>query len=312
MRGAERVDFPRRWLTPIDFEGVVSRQAFGVHLRRGGTVVVSFPEGARVPAGLGLWLLSFLNQLADRGAGHIHLEFAEVAGLFGYMDRSGFLQLLSDNITTEPERPAISTAEAHRGEAIGLVEIAELRRGVGVRERQGVIGAVVDKLIGFYPSGREKTRRLQNHLFTVLGELVDNVFSHSRTRLPGYVSLQAYRKEERRPRIQVAVSDSGIGIPASIRETRGRVVAGLGDAQIVLEAFRQGLSRHGSAAGHGCGLTHCASLAARYGSTLYVRTPTAQVVLDPATGSRPYHNAQIIETVAELAGTHLYWDFRVA
>src|SRR5262249_52299879 len=157
--------------------------------------------------------------------------------------------------------PEVSRADAHRGGTPGLVEIAPLYPGAAGLDRQRIVGRVVDSLNDFYPTGQGQTRRLKNHVFTVLGELVDNVFSHSRTTLPGFVSLQAYDKRHQ-PRIQIAVSDSGIGIPASIRETQTSRVAARSDAELVIEAFVDGLSRHGSNTGRGCGLPQCAALAA--------------------------------------------------
>ena len=308
---ALRVELPGRWLTTDQFELLVGRHPFHSYLEDGNDVVFVFPSNAAVPAGLGLWLLSFLNQLAEAGDGHVHLEFATPEGLFGYLDRSGFLQFLSDRISTNPPRPPISGADVHRGRTPGLVEIAALSPGAAGVDKQRIVGRVVNSLINFYPSGREQTRRLRNHVFTVLGELVDNVFSHSRTRLPGFVSLQAYDKT-RQPRIQVGVSDSGIGIPASIRETLDRRVAGRTDAELVIEAFKDGLSRHGSETGRGCGLPQCAALAARYSSTLFVRTPSAQLVLHPACDDRPFHDAHVNDRVGFLAGTHVYLEFRVA
>jgi len=307
---ALRAELPGRWLTTDQFEDLVSRHPYRAHLQAGNDVLFFFPANAAVPAGLGLWLLSFLNQLAEVGDGHVHLEFATEEGLFGYLDRSGFLQFLSPRISTNPLRPEISGADAHRGRTPGLVEIAALQPGAVGVDRQRIVGRVVDSLINFYPIDREQTRRLRNHVFTVLGELVDNVFSHSQTPLPGFVSLQAYDKS-RQPRIQVGVSDSGIGIPASIRETLDTRVAGRTDAQLVIEAFMDGLSRHGSNAGRGCGLPQCAALAARYGSTLFVRTPSAQIVLHPASELRRFHNAVVHDRVCAFAGTHLYLEFRV-
>lgn len=304
-----RVVLPARWLTPAHFEAMVARHGFAEHLASGGNVAFVFPMGAGLPAGLGLWLLSFLNQLSVVGGGRIRLEFAAPDELFGYLDRSGFIQLLAPEIETVPPRPEVSGADRWRGQAPGLVEIAPLIPGTTGQARQAIVGRLVDALIGFYPAG-ERTERLKKHVFTVLGELVDNVFSHSRTPLPGYASLQAYDKK-RRPRVQVGVSDSGVGIAASLRETLGQKVKGRTDAELVIQAFQQGLSRHGSNAGRGCGLLQCARLAADYGSKVYVRTPSAQVILHPATDSRRFHRAEVHEGVGELKGTHLYFEFQV-
>jgi len=300
---------PDRWLSPEQFEAVVLQHPFSELRESGDDIVFEFPATAGLPAGLGLWLLSFLNQLADVGSGQIRLEFAAREGLFSYLDRNGFLQLLSPVIETNPERPAVSGADVRRGQAPGLVEIAALVPNIPLAEKKAIVERLVNALIGFYPAG-ERTRRLRNHVFTVLGELVDNVFSHSRTTLPGYASLQAYDKS-RRPRVQIGVSDSGLGIPASIREALGSRVARRSDADLVVEAFRSGLSRHGTNSGRGCGLVQCARLAADYGSFLHVRTPSAQVILQPAGGARKAHEAMIQEGVGPLGGTHICLEFRV-
>jgi anti-sigma regulatory factor (Ser/Thr protein kinase) len=309
MSNAARVELPARWLTPQLFETVVARHRFAEHLAAGGDVSFEFPARAALPAQLGLWLLSFLNQLASIGGGRIRLEFAAPDGLFGYLDRNGFLQLLAPGIETVPSRPQVSGADQRRGQAVGLVEIAPLIPGTSGHDRQAIVGQLVDALIGFYPAG-DRTERLKKHVFTVLGELVDNVFSHSRTHLPGYASLQAYDKM-RRPRVQVAVSDSGLGIPASLRETLGQRIKGRTDAELVISAFREGLSRHGQNSGRGCGLLQCARLAADYGSTVYVRTPSAQVILRPASTDGRFLRADVRDDVGEFKGTHVCLEFRV-
>jgi hypothetical protein len=261
--------------------------------------------------GLGLWLLSFLNQLATVGPGVVRLEFESAEGLFGYLDRSGFLQLLSPRIVTAPKRPTLSWADLFRGQAETLVEISPLRPGTPLDEKLDIIRPLVAALCRFFPDD-ERTKRLGGAVHTLLGELVDNVFSHSETVLPGYVSLQAYEKRGR-PRIQLSVSDSGIGIPESIRTTRGSKVRRLADHEIILQAFRDGLSKHGPHAGRGCGLKRCASLAARYGSVVGVRTPKSHIVLEPASATRALHEARFHRVAAgQLTDTHLILEFRLA
>ena len=303
-------ELPPRWLTPEQFERLVAEHRFHEHLRARGVIAFSFPERAALPAGLGLWLLSFLNQLAAIGKGRIRLDFATPDGLFGYLDRNGFLQLLDDRIETVPERPLVSGADLRRGQTQGLVEIVPLVPGTTGASKRAILNRLVDGLIDFYPAG-EQTQRLRSHVFTVLGELVDNVFSHSRTPIPGYASLQAYDKR-RRPRVQVAVSDSGLGIPASIRGALGQRLRNKSDADLIIQAFRDGLSRHGTSSGRGCGLPKCARLAADYSSTLYVRTPSAQVILHPANATRLHHEAEVRTPEGPLDGTHICLEFLVA
>ena len=296
-------------MTPEHFEEVVARHSYEEHLLAGGKVVLEFPARTALPAGVGLLLLSCLNQLASLGRGTIHLEFASPDGLFGYLDRNGFLQLLAKRIDTSPPRPEVSGADLRRGQTVGLVEIAALVPGTTGTARRLIVNRLVDALVGFYPAS-EETQRLRNNVFTVLGELVDNVFSHSQTPIPGYALLQAYDKH-RRPRVQVAVSDSGVGIPASIRQALGSRVNRRTDGDLIIEAFQDGLSRHGTSSGRGCGLPRCARLAADYGSNLLVRTPSAHVVLHPASGGQRHHRAEAWSLPGSLSGTHICLEFVV-
>jgi len=302
-----RVPVPARGLSPQTFEELVGRHDYRAHLRAGTRVVFVFDRRAFLPAGLGLWLLSFFNQLGSTTPGHVHLEFGSSEGLFGYLDRSGFLQLLTPRITTTPERPEVSGADRYRGQAGSLVEIAPLLPGAPMEQKIEIVQPLVSALVAYFPAD-ERARRLQGHVYTLLAELIDNVFSHSETALPGYVSLQAYRKTAG-PSIQISVSDSGVGIPDSIRATLGRKVEGLNDDEIVLQAFRDGLSKFGEHVGRGCGLVRCASLAAQYGSTVAVRTPKAHIVLQPATETRPMHQATLHGLTGDLTGTHLILEF---
>jgi hypothetical protein len=304
-----RTGLPPLWLTPEHFEALVEKHRYRDHLQRGGLCVFEFPARTALPAGVGLNLLSFLNQLANISDGSIRLEFASADGLFGYLNRNGFLQFLAPAIQTNPERPHVSSAELRRGQTPGLVEIVALVPGTTGPARRRIVNRLVDGLIDFYPPSQE-TDRLRNHVFTVLGELVDNVFTHSWTPIPGYAILQAYNKR-RLPRIQIAVSDSGVGIPASLREALGGRVKGQSDADLIVAAFVEGLSRRGSTGGHGCGLPTCARLAAQYGSTLFVRTPSAQVELHPAGPAQEAHEATIRDLEEQMAGTHICLEFFV-
>lgn len=300
------VDLPPRWLRDSDFEELVEAHDYRAHLSSGGRIVFAFPALTKIAAHTGLWLLSFLNQLALEEAGRIELKFVATSDLFGYLGRNGFLDLLSDRIETEPARPFVSGAVIFKGASPRLVEIQELRPGMSGGPRQEVVGSLVAALGQQYGTSRQ-THQLQHAVFTALGELVDNVFSHSRTRVPGYAVLQAYPKAER---VQIGVSDSGIGIPNSIRSARGPKVIGMSDGDIVTAAFQDGLSRHGDSGGRGCGLPTCARLAAEYRSDVIVRTPSGLVVLHPNEGD-PGLTAEVREAATQLQGSHICLQFRV-
>jgi hypothetical protein len=61
---------------------------------------------------------------------------------------------------------------------------------------------------------RPDVEELQGAAWTILAELIDNVFSHSQTPLDGFAALQVYPK---RNCLKVDVSDSGLGMLESLR-----------------------------------------------------------------------------------------------
>lgn len=305
----KHVVLPRTWLRADSFEHVLDAHNLDGHLRQGGSVIVEFPERCRIPAGLGICLLSWLNQLADLNTGHLSLRFAPDDDLFGYLDRNGFVGLLSPNIVTSPERPPIPKALMHHGQASGLVEIAPLRAAMGLDEMQSILRALTDKLEGLFPS-TERAQRLISRVRTALAELVQNVPNHSRTRLPGFAVLQAY-PNARQPRVEIGVSDSGIGIPDSLRNALGPQVSGRSDADLVLRAFEEGLSSMGKHGGRGCGLPRCAQIAAEYGSKVSVRTPSAHVTLEPVSEGSKRLTAQLRSNVSRIDGTHVWIELRL-
>ena len=172
------VQLPPRWLRDQDFEDLVKAHDYATLLARGRSVTLAFAPQTKAAADTGLWLLSFLNQLAFPRKGRILLRFPSPEGLFGYLGRNGFFDLLAPNIATDPERPPVSGAVIFGGTSANLVEIQQLVPGTSGRPRQQIVGSLVDALVQQYPA-TDRTRRLQQAVFTALGELVDNVFGHS-------------------------------------------------------------------------------------------------------------------------------------
>jgi hypothetical protein len=57
----------------------------------------------------------------------------------------------------------------------------------------------------------------------------------------------------------------------------------LSDLDLLVEVFRQGISRHG--ADRGCGLKGCAAKGIKFDAQLDVRLPNRRVLLKPARGA---------------------------
>jgi hypothetical protein len=134
--------------------------------------------------------------------------------------------------------------------------------------------------ISYACASRQDVSELTGAAWTIFAELIDNTFAHSATQLDGYAALQVYSGGNR---LSVAVSDSGLGIMGTLRPSL-RIefprLANLSDTEVLVEVFRQGISRHG--ADRGCGLKGCAAKAIKFKASLDIRLPNQRVLLTPA------------------------------
>ena len=170
-------------------------------------------------------------------------------------------------------RPAYSAAEIHRGGNQALVEIARINKDA----RDEEIADAADDALMRSCRDRPDAAELEGAAWTIFAELIDNIFAHSRTRLDGYAALQVYSGGNR---LSVAVSDSGLGIMETLRpslSTEFPRACELSDTDLLVEVFRQGLSRHGS--DRGCGLKGSAAKAIKFNGDLDVRLPNQRVLL---------------------------------
>ena len=113
-------------------------------------------------------------------------------------------------------------------------------------------------------------------------------------------------------RLSVAVSDSGLGIMQTLRpalSVESPNLASLSDTDLLVEVFRQGLSRHGR--DRGCGLKGSAAKAIKFDATLDVRLPRQRVLLTPARGSYEANTAHCYEGLPLVWGTHIAYGFQL-
>lgn len=253
----------------------------------------------------GIRLLCLANQLRHVGK-IVTLVFDDgVSGTQGYLDRMGFFSLLHPEIRVIPNRPATSMVDIHRGGNPFLVEF----RAINPRQRDKTLPSCLEDVLVRAVSHRPDHKALGNMAFTVFSELVDNIYEHSATILEGYAGLQVYRQGGR---VKVVVSDSGKGIIETLRpalKTQYPRLASWSERDLVVEAFRTGLSRHGT--GRGCGLKACADHAIRFHANLEVRLPTCYLRLVPSPdGYRPT-TAYMYDNLPLIWGTHITFDFRL-
>jgi hypothetical protein len=261
-----QIEFPSGWINASALEQVL-RGGCEPHGADVYEVLFVFPPGCKIMVDAAVRLLSLCNQL-DCCVRRVRLDFAEgEAGTMGYLDRMGFFDHLSKNVRVFPARPAISAVRIYGGTNTRLVEITRIHRECRDDKLPSRLTEAVMRSCG----DRADANELKGAAWTIFAELIDNIFSHSHTPLDGYAALQLYPQGHS---LMVAVSDSGLGIMNTLRPALKHefpALERLSDTQLLVEIFRQGLSRHG--ADRGCGLKGSAAKAMKYNADLDVRLP---------------------------------------
>jgi hypothetical protein len=298
------VRFPAQWIDASQFEWAL-RNSCGPHDPNTYEVNFAFSSGCKVMVDAAIRLLSLVNQLTSTTR-RVRLDFEEgESGTMGYLNRMGFFDHLADTIEVLPFRPSYSAAERHRGGNAALVEIARINKDA---RDEGLMTRLTDALMQSCHA-RADAAELKGAAWTIFAELIDNIFSHSRTELDGYAALQVYSRGDR---LSVAVSDSGLGIMETLRPALNAEfsnLVGLSDTELLVEVFRQGLSRHGR--DRGCGLKGSAAKAIKFNATLDVRLPRQRVLLTPARGAYKANTADCYEGLPLVWGTHIAFGFRL-
>lgn len=294
--------FPSGWIEADLLENVL-QAGCRPHEAQTPDIRFIFPTGCKVMIDAAVRLLSLFNQL-DHCCRFVTLEFEEgESGVMGYLNRMGFYDHLSDRIAVEPARPVYSGAELFGGASDSLVEIARINRLSRDQALPSKLTGVLMRACG----NRQDAQELEGAAWTIFAELIDNIFSHSQTQLDGYAALQVYPRGNS---LKVAVSDSGLGIMKTLRptlESESPALAPLSDLDLLVEVFRQGLSRHG--ADRGCGLKYSAEKAMKYKADLDVRLPTMRVLLTPGRGGYSPNTAYCYQDLSLLWGTHICFTF---
>ena len=301
---AMTIDLPAIWVDASGLEQALAAHG-GAHEAPVGDVTFHFPVGCKVMIDAAVRLLSLLNQL-DVCTRRVVLEFDEgEAGAMGYLDRMGFFDWLAPPVEVHPYRPAVSAAEAFRGRNRGLVEIA----AIGPQARDQELPNRLTSVLVEACSDRQDVEALGGAAWLIFAELVDNIYSHSQTRLDGFAALQVYPRGNG---LKVAVSDSGLGIMDTLRpslQNQHPSLSRLSDLDLLVQIFRQGVSRHGSH--RGCGLKGAAAKAVKFNARLDVRLPRIRVQLTPGLNGYRQSKAHFFEGLPLMWGTHICFFFQL-
>lgn len=254
------------------------------------------PPDTKILIDAAVIFLSLLNQMVDAGDDVI-LDFKTTdSAVMGYFNRMGFFDHLNSNVVVLPERPILSGARIFNKTNRNLIEIAPINPAGYDDDLPTRLADVLET----------RNRKLGKASFTIFGELIDNVQEHSSTKLCAFAALQTYRTG-----IKVVVSDSGDGLLETLRPRLPKKYRRVSDIALVLEAFKNGLSRYGMKSGRGCGLTTCAQKAIQYNGVLEVRLATSRVNLVPSINGYTPNTAYCYDNLLPLRGTHISFDFRL-
>lgn len=299
----QKVVLSKFWMDGADFDSALALCPDVLLRLDPVTIVISARTSLKI--GCTLRLLSFSNQAANAGI-PVVLDFeGGESGTMGYISRMGFFEHLDPRVSVLPHRPTVPRFQLYRGMNSGLVEIAVVSME-GVDKR--LPGSLSDAVAGLY--GRADKDEFGGAVFTALSELTQNIPLHSQSTIGGYAALQHYPK---RKTVEVAVSDSGIGILNTLRpalEEMHHKYADLPDSQLLFKAISEGVSRNGES--YGCGLSASARQALRYRADFEVRLPSCRVTFLAADGHyRIQAEAVGTDKVPYLGGTHICFDYRL-
>lgn len=291
------IQFAPGWMDASALEEVL-RSGPSPHEAPSADVVFRFPVKCNVMTDAAVRLLSLFNQL-DCATRRVIVEFEEgEEGVLGYLSRVAFFEWLSPNVAVRPDRPQ-SSAARYRGRNPGLVEIERIDRTSRDQNLVSRLTAAIARAC----SQRKDVKILEGAAWTILAELIDNVFSHSRTPLDGFAALQVYHRGNC---LKVAVSDSGLGLLETLRpalRSESLRLAALSNTELLVEVFRRGLSRHGPS--RGCGLKGCADKAIKFRAQLDLRLPHERVFLVPGKDGYTPNTAFCFSRLPLVWGTHV-------
>lgn len=294
------ISLPGAWVSAEKFE-----QFYAIAVPQSGqftNLTISFPKKCSVMIDAALRILSLANYSLYLNR-NVTLSFDEYDdGVMGYLNRIGFFDFLPqvNNLTILPSRPFFSNAKLYAGNSGKTVEIGHVEIG-------RADDTLPTRLAGAIAQNASIAKAIEDDIWLILAELIQNIPAHSNSPIGGYAAFQAYTRGSK---VQVAISDSGLGVLATLRPVLAKQqspIANLSDIELLLEIFRRGISRHGGDRGHG--LKRSAEAAIKYRANLDIRLANSRIVLVPSGAEYVPHTAVCQQNLPFLPGTHFCFSF---
>lgn len=246
--------------------------------------------------------LALCNQLSFVGK-TVTIDFSDCQSTLMYFNRIGFIDHLDQKVNLLPYKPTDSRAQRYKGNNQGVVEFGSVDPNSKDKD-------LINQLSNCFIE-------LSNHNYetaasTVFGELIGNISEHSSSPLFGFAALQRYGG--RRKHIQTVVSDSGLGIAATLKPSLKAYYPLLHrkqndldfDMLLVTDVLTKGeISRYGS--GRGLGFKSSREQTIKFDARLSVRQSNFSVAIEYADGQ--LRDIEKHTALTTINGTHLCFDF---
>lgn len=296
------ISFAQRWITGPLFEESLNKSVFDISNIK--SVVFVLPKDCKFFVEASARLLAFCNQLVINKK-NVSIDLSNNSSSLHYLNRAGFFDQLNEDVTVLPRRPQQSTARSLKGNSKRVVEFGSVDPS---KENGELIKQLTDSFVSFTSEDYE------NPLFTIFAEMIKNIKDHSGSKLKGFAGLQKYDGYSgKKPHIQVVVSDSGVGIAATLRphlKTHYPAFQKISDLELVKMVLQgKQLSKHGSDAdsGHGMGFKISHDKALKYNANYSIRQSDFSLEFEFKNG-KLLPPKEIMELVPIL-GTHICFDF---
>ncbi|MDQ2886749.1 MAG: ATP-binding protein [Chloroflexota bacterium] len=296
------ITFPEQWITADKLEQALQQTSLSSFSNIAG-IAFHFPASCRVMVDAAVRLLSLANQLIAEGIPVTMVFESEQNGTITYLNRANFFTLLSERVRVLPVRPDPTYAKRYQGQNRNLVEFASI--GSRYSDHVESIPPRLANALEVALEARSDCTSLSRAAFTIFAELITNVYDHSQTVLDGFAALQVYPQGGR---VQVVVSDSGIGLLETLRPKLLTPTAKrLADAELIRSLFCDDLTWNKKE--KGMGLPQCAYVALKYKGSVGIRLETCGIHLKPSLRGYETNNIQYQQDLIMLKGTHICFSF---
>ncbi|HVB74450.1 MAG TPA: ATP-binding protein [Ktedonobacteraceae bacterium] len=297
------VQLTDQWITAAKFEQALQDawKIRNLSIYKNTRVTFHFPSSCKIMVEASVRLLSLANHLVEEGS-QVTFKFeGEQHEAMSYLNRANFFALLSEQVVVLPVRPNPIVTSYYQGHSPNLVEFKAIHPR-HIESVNVVPSQLADKLAAAI-STHSASQPFGQTPFTIFAELISNVYHHSQTELDGFAALQVYKQ-----RVQVVVSDSGIGLLETLRpKLLSPSTKQLEDMELIRLFFRGDLAW--DSGNKGQGLQECARRSLKLHGSVSIRLALCSMHLNPSPHGYETTNIHYQRHLVPLKGTHICFSF---